>query len=334
MIGQYKTLIDSIIKDLPSKSQNVLVRRIGFGGEKETLEKIGKDYGITRERVRQIEKKAIEHLKNSPKFSKLEEPFVKIKSFIEINGGLKREDILEFNLASKPEEKPYLHFLLKLGNDFFYHPESEDLYSVWRTKEEAPKYAKILSEYLLNLMEKERKLYGKEKLLEIAVKEAPKILKVKIKREYANSYIEATKKIEENPFGEFGPAHWPEVTPKTIRDEAYLILKKEGRPMHFNDLAKAIEENLKKSVNPNTLHNELIKNEQFVLIGRGIYALREWGYEDGTVKDMIEKILDARGPLTKDEIMNEVKKVRLVKDSTIYLNLHNFKKNEEGKYVL
>lgn len=334
MIGQYKSLIDNIIKDLPQKSQDVLKRRIGFSGKKETLESIGQNYGITRERVRQIEKKAIEHLKNSPKFSKLNEPFVKLKSFIEINGGLKREDILELNLAAKPEEKPYLNFLLKIGDPFFYQPDSPDLYPLWKTKEEAPNYAKALSDYLVKLMEKERKLFGKEKLLEIAVKEASKILKIKIKREYANSYIEATKKIEENPLGEFGPSYWPEVTPKGVKDEALLVLKKEGRPMHFSDLAKTIEENLKKPVNPNTLHNELIKNENFVLIGRGIYALREWGYQDGTVKDMIEKILDAKGPLTKEEIMKEVKKVRIVKDSTIYLNLRHFKKNNEGKYTL
>lgn len=334
MIGQYKSLIDNIIKELPLKSQDVLKRRMGFLGEKETLESIGQNYGVTRERIRQIEKKAIEHLKKSPKFSKLHEPFVKLKSYIEINGGLKREDILELNFAAKPEEKPYLNFLLKLGDPFFYQPDSPELYPLWKTKEEAPNYAKVLCDYLVKLMEKERKLFGKEKLLEIAVKEAQKVLKIKIKREYANSYIEATKKIEENPFGELGPSYWPEVAPKGVRDEAYLVLKKEGRPMHFNDLAKTIEENLKKPVNPNTLHNELIKNEKFVLIGRGIYALREWGYEDGTVKDMIEKILDAKGPLTKEEIMDEVKKIRIVKDSTIYLNLRHFNKNKEGKYIL
>jgi DNA-directed RNA polymerase delta subunit len=334
MIGQYKTLIDNLLKDLPQKSQDVLSRRIGFNGKKETLEAIGKDYNITRERVRQIEKKAIETIKKSPKFSKVKEPILKIKSFIEINGGLKREDILELNLTKEKKEKPYLDFLLKIGDPFFYHPDSPELYSLWKTKNEAPDYAKILSDFLVKLMEKERKLFGKEELLEIAVKEAPKVLRMKIKREYANSYIEATKKIEENPFGLFGPSHWPEVTPKGVRDEAYLVLKKEGRPLHFNDLAKEIEKNLKKTVNPNTLHNELIKNSQFVLIGRGIYALREWGYEDGTVKDMIEKILDARGPLTKEEIIKEVKKIRMVKESTIYLNLGNFKKNKEGKYIL
>ncbi|MDD5552119.1 MAG: sigma factor-like helix-turn-helix DNA-binding protein [Candidatus Pacebacteria bacterium] len=333
-VEKYKNTIDGILKELPERSQDVLSRRIGFGGNKETLEKIGKNYNITRERVRQIENKAVEAIQRSKKYTNLKEPFLKVKNFIDLNGGLKKEDILEILLTPKPEERPYLYFLLKIGNPFFYQPDSPDLYSFWKTKDNAPDYAKIISDYLVKMMEKEKRLFNKEELIELSYKEAPGIIKIKIPKNYIASYIEVTKKIEENPFGEFGPAYWPEVTPKGIRDEAYLVLKKEGNPMHFGDLAKIIEENLQRPVNKNTLHNELIKNEKFVLVGRGIYALREWGYEDGTVRDIIEKILDARGSLEKNEILKEVQKRRLVKETTIILNLQYFNKDNKGRYVL
>lgn len=333
-IKEAKPTIDIIIKELPERSQSVLSRRLGFTGKKETLESIGQDYNITRERVRQIENKATQTIQNSSNYSKLKNPFLGVKKFIDINGGLKREDILELLLAPRPEQKPYLYFLLKIGNPFFYHPDSPDFYSLWKTRDDAPDYAKTISDYLFKRMEEEKRLFSKEEAIEISKKELPNTLKIKLPKDHIVSYIEVTKKIEENPFGELGPAHWPEVTPKGIRDEAYLVLKKEGSPMHFKDLAKIIEKHLQRPVNENTLHNELIKNKNFVLIGRGIYALREWGYNDGTVKDIIKQILKEKGPLTKDEITKEVLEHRSVKKTTILLNLQHFKKDKKGRYSL
>lgn len=45
----------SILDSLTEKEKSVIMRRIGFNGNKETLQEIGNAYGITRERVRQIE---------------------------------------------------------------------------------------------------------------------------------------------------------------------------------------------------------------------------------------------------------------------------------------
>ena len=88
---------------------------------------------------------------------------------------------------------------------------------------------------------------------------------------------------------------------------------------------------------PQTVHNELIKDPRFVLVGRGLYALKEWGYEEGQVKDVILKILkEARKPLPKEEILAGVLKQRMVKENTVLLNLNNkkyFLKTPEGKYI-
>jgi thioredoxin reductase len=121
-----------------------------------------------------------------------------------------------------------------------------------------------------------------------------------------------------------------------MRDFAYLAIRRHGSPMHFTEVAKAIQELFDREAHVATCHNELIKDKRFVLVGRGLYALSEWGYAAGVVKDVIREIIKKHGPLTKQEIVEKVLKERYVKENTISVNLQNpkfFKKNKEGKYV-
>ncbi len=54
-----------ILDDLSAKEKEVLVLRMGLdGGEEHTLENIGQRFGVTRERIRQIENNAIRRLRN------------------------------------------------------------------------------------------------------------------------------------------------------------------------------------------------------------------------------------------------------------------------------
>jgi DNA-directed RNA polymerase delta subunit len=120
-----------------------------------------------------------------------------------------------------------------------------------------------------------------------------------------------------------------------MRDYAFLVIRRHGSPIHFKEVAKLITELFKKKAHVATTHNELIKDPRFVLVGRGLYALAEWGYMSGVVKDVIRKVLEKNGPMTKDEIVDKVLKERYVKENTIMVNLQNpkyFKKNKEGKY--
>jgi hypothetical protein len=339
-IVECKKTVDGILKEMPDRTQEVLSRRFGIGKtnqnlvKPQTLEEVGKDFGITRERVRQIEERGLQSFQSSPKFSNLQKPLISLKRFIDGQGGLKREDILEETFAPDTMAKPYLLFILKIGNPFFFQPDSPSFYSLWKTKEDALNLADNIVNLLIRLMEKEKRVFKEEELLERGEIEIPKTLNIRLSEDYLISYIEATKKIEENPFGEYGPAWWPEIRPRGVRDRAYLVLKKEGRPLHFKELAKTIENQLQRPVQANTLHNELIKNEEFVLMGRGIYGLKEWGYKDGTVKDVIEEILRKEGGLSKEEILKEVEKQRMVKKSTILLNLQYFKKSKEDRYYV
>ena len=130
------------------------------------------------------------------------------------------------------------------------------------------------------------------------------------------------------------------VNPKNIRDKIYVILKENGKHMHFNEIAEAIKDSdfKRKDVTTQAIHNELIKDKRFVLIGRGIYALKEWGYEKGTVADIITEVLQEAGePLHRDEIVKRVLKSRFVKETTILLNLQGkpqFKRVAKATYSL
>ena len=119
--------------------------------------------------------------------------------------------------------------------------------------------------------------------------------------------------------------------------------KKKREPLHFRAIADLINATRfpdhvpPREAHPQTVHNELIKDGRFVLVGRGLYALSEWGYTTGVVKDVLRDILSKEGPLTRDEIIDRVRKERYVKDNTILVNLQDssvFKRDKEGRYAL
>ena len=141
------------------------------------------------------------------------------------------------------------------------------------------------------------------------------------------NFLSVSKEIKQGVFEKWGIHNWKEISPKGVREKAHLIIKENNEPLHFRDVAKLIDKHKlsKKKTHPQTVHNELIKDEKFVLVGRGTYALREWGYQRGTVKDVITEILsNSTKPLHQDEVVEKVLSVRNVKKTTIIINLNKF----------
>ena len=136
--------------------------------------------------------------------------------------------------------------------------------------------------------------------------------------------FQAAQEIEQNKFGYWGIYNSREIKPKTINDKIYLVLKNYGKPMHFSEIADKINHVSfdSKKANAATAHNELILDDKYILVGRGLYGLKEWGYSKGTVADVVEHILTAAGkPLTREEIIEKVLKQRVVKQATVNLAL-------------
>ncbi len=149
------------------------------------------------------------------------------------------------------------------------------------------------------------------------------------------TYLTSANALGQNNFGEWGLIAWPEITPRGVRDKAFLIMQRIKEPLHFTKVAEQINKAgfSDRVALPQTVHNELIKDERFVLVGRGTYALKEWGYQTGTVKDIIKAVLSENGPLNREQVVEAVLAKRLVKTGTIILNLGAFKKRADNRYV-
>jgi predicted Zn-ribbon and HTH transcriptional regulator len=137
----------------------------------------------------------------------------------------------------------------------------------------------------------------------------------------------------------WGLVEWPSVNPRNIRDKIFIILEQANKPLHFSEIAKSIQKSefKKRNVTTQAIHNELIKDPRFILVGRGIYAIESWGFSRGTVADIISNVLQkADHPLHRDEIIKEVLKNRQVKEATVILNLQSrpqFKRVAKATYT-
>ena len=152
--------------------------------------------------------------------------------------------------------------------------------------------------------------------------------------EVAKRWLTLSKGVKKNPLGEWGKSGASGVKARGIKDFAYLMMRKHGSPMHFREVAKAITNTFSKKCHTATCHNELIKDKRFVLVGRGMYALSEWGYKPGVVRDVIKEILKREGSMTKEDVVDKVLKERYLKKNTILVNLQNpkyFKKNKNKR---
>jgi hypothetical protein len=338
--SQAKSLnVESVVKDILStiereREREIIARRFGLFDRRETLEQIGELLGITRERVRQLEKAVITRLKSTgqdlPHIKEVERTLTnhltqmgKVARISDISARLSKEN--------SRTDQARVAFLANLSpniaviddNDHFFH-------AIGLAAEHTEKGIRDRVNKIIDAI----KVIGEPTDINAV---AEKVGNQDVK------HTEALAGISKNIAtlnGRWGLVKWPMVNPKNIRDKIYVILHDNDKPMHFNEIAEAIKgSNLRrKDVTTQAIHNELIKDPRFVLIGRGIYALKEWGYKKGTVADVIAEVLRKEGgPLHRDEIVRRVLKSRQFKETTILLNLQGkpqFKRVAKATYTL
>lgn len=328
--------INSLFEELNDKQTKVLVDRFGLkNGDGATLQEIGDDLGITRERVRQIEEWSLNKLRNKAKEG-AGDLLTLSKRHLSDLSGVRRDDhfigdvknLAGFNPKVKNLDQK-IRFVFWITETPFYQKEDEETYSFWYVDEDA-------KENFQNFVNKMLKFFQSN--------DKNVIINDKIYLHHCKDFndcnhLAISKQFGVNAFGDFGLKEWPEIEPKTIRDKIYLVLKKHGKPLHFETIADFISKwgISKKRAHIQTTHNELINDDRFVLVGRGIYGLREHGYEPGTVREVITSVLKKKGPLTPAEVVDAVNEKRYFKKNTILLNLQNrqyFKRTEDGRYTL
>lgn len=318
------------------REREIVARRFGLFDRKETLEQIGEMLGITRERVRQLEKSVVTRLSSAAEQGTI--PHIadfqaKTLELLKGSGDVARVSQIASHMSDTPnrEEQARIAFLSQLCPDLTTAQEDDHFYYSVGVK--ATFDEKALKNKVGHLINAIKQLGEPKTIEEVAAAAGSNDVK-------QTEALASISKHLATLNGRWGLIKWPMVNPKNIRDKIYVILKEHGKHLHFNEIAGAIKDSefKRKDVTTQAIHNELIKDKRFVLIGRGIYALKEWGYKKGTVADIITEVLkEANEPLHRDEIVKRVLKSRFVKETTILLNLQGkpqFKRVAKATYAL
>lgn len=330
-------VVKKLLASAPERAREVLTLRFGLGSTatRETLESIGERWGITRERVRQIEAAGIDAVRSGKAFKECASAFDELATYIESLGAVIPEDTLLAELAADEKSRNRIRFMLVVGSVFIRERETDEFYARWHVDQSTAKQVHGALSKLYSRLD-DAEVLSEADIINRFLEELKEVNEAYRNEEILKRWLSISKTISKNPLSEWGKAHSPAIRTKGIRDYAYLVIKQKGEPMHFSDVAKSITQMFSKKAHVATTHNELIKDSRFVLVGRGLYALSEWGYSPGVVRDVIRDAL-SKGPLTRDEVIDAVKKVRYVKDNTILVNLNDtkyFKRGKDGKYVL
>jgi DNA-directed RNA polymerase delta subunit len=333
-----KTSINDILSVIDQeREREIITRRFGLFERRETLEQIGELLGITRERVRQLEKAILIRLKIAADEGKI--PAVQnierlIVRDLSENGRVARVQNVASRLVDgtpSAETKAHIAFVAELSPKLIVINENDNYYhGVGIAENGDEKKVRSQIDTIVKTIKKHGEPIDIETLHDMLNYESPSQVRA----------LASLSKLLANLKDVWGLVKWPTVNPKNIRDKIYVILADNGKPMHFSDISKHIKDSefKRKDVTTQAIHNELIKDKRFVLIGRGIYALDSWGYSKGTVSDIITKVLKKAGePLHRDEIVKRVLKSRQVKETTILLNLQSkaeFKRVAKATYTL
>ena len=339
-----KTVV-SLVKNLSIRNRDIVSRRFGLkSGRKETHESIGKSYGITRELVMQIEEFSLGQLSKVVSADSEIAKYVSLsKELLNGAGGVMKESEL-FKAFSGSDKESVINsslvFILTLAGlpaqagGPVRLSENESYHSLWALDKNSAESFKDGVSSLVVALSKNQKPVSSAELIPFVQKNGISNLKD------TGVFLSISKELGKNVFDEVGLISWAEVKPKGVRDKAYLVLKKENKPKHFTEIAKLINSTgfSSRKANIQTVHNELIKDSRFVLVGRGLYGLSEWGYKAGTVKEVLMDVLkNSTKPLAKADLVAKVLNSRVVKENTILLNLQDskvFSKREDGTYVL
>lgn len=337
-----KAKLDNVIQSILStierpREADIITRRYGLDGERETLEQVGETLNITRERVRQIEKATLIRIKLSlddgknSLFNDVEMDIV--KSLHEMGRAAKVDDLaIKLTGDSSSKTCATLTLLAELSSKMLLTSENDRYYAaiILTSERDDRQIRKEIDGIVKTLRE-----HGKP----VTLDELYRLVGGNYEHPSEVGAIASISKQITSLRDMWGLTKWPSVNPRNIRDKIYVVLKENGQPMHFSEIARQVKsQNFhRNNVTEQAIHNELIKDDRFVLIGRGIYALAENGYKKGSITDVITELLRQNGPMYRDDIVREVLKSRQVRETTILLNLQSkpqFKRVAKNQYAL
>jgi hypothetical protein len=333
-------VLDSVLEmfqALTEKEQDIISKRFGFNNtEIVTLAELGDKYSITRERVRQIQVAAFKKLKKRIVNPVLTNFLAKAETFIEDKGGIITEaeyrEYIQVNYHDIADKFNELTFGLELSSKLVHEHNKVDFHPHFRLNSISFADVKKLNADVTKILQEEKKC--------ISIPDLETRLSIKGTEVFLRCFVKLDRRLVVDSLRQVSLLEWRDVNPRTLLDKISFVLNKEMEPLHFRDIAAKIvdQEFDAKKVSVHAVHNELINNPKFVLIGRGIYADKDWGYKEGTVSDVIASILEQKGPMQLYDLTQEVLQRRKVKAVTVQINLNSaktrFRKTKSGMYEL
>ncbi len=318
---------------LTKQQREVLTLRYGLNGRKRlVLQEIADEYSLTRERIRQIEVSALERLRRDDCIQLLAETIEHLEKTLYACGGIADEDsiCLSCSLATRVEKK-YIHLLLHISDTFHLSAKTDSMEPYWFTDAERNRAVGAVMDEMHDMFEKNSGLVVSEEELRDMFDDVAK--KHDGSLDCMNT-IKFSKKIKKNIRDQWGSKKNPEISLSRLAGYIHIVLREAGEPLHFNEIARRVIEIKGAPCNPGSCHNELVRSDDFTLVGRGLYTLKQAGYQSGSIYDVIIAAMKERGPMRKEEILRHISGQRQVKPESVILTLYKkkFKKNDDGTY--
>ncbi|MGC8981639.1 MAG: sigma factor-like helix-turn-helix DNA-binding protein [Minisyncoccia bacterium] len=342
----YKTFED-LLADLNEREVDIIKRRFGIEKDhRESLDKIGRAYNLTRERVRQIQNSLLNKLKIK---SSSNEFIKKIYREVETcigNIPIKREVYIfktfSNNYFLNEDDLKILRLFLVILPRYFYHKETK-IYHPFLSREEFFKGAlSILNNLHIAL---NKKIFNEEEFLNFLEDNIKKVFRVSADADELYELAKILKNLGKNPLNEIGSINHKRISPSSIIDKIYIIFKLEKRPMHFTEVYdklnkiaeiedELIHDRWRKNYSIQSVLNTLISNEKFVWHGRGIYGLKEDGYRDGKIIELMKKIVKKYNGIKKDKLFEILSKEKILSKNTFNVYIQKYFKKIDDKIYL
>ena len=336
-------IVNSLVSLLTDKEARVISSRFGLQGQQiRTLASLGLELGVTRERIRQIQSHAIKKMQRNAIHTDISKMHSEVMKFVIHHGGIVTEqemvDFLKLNFVDLATSSEELVLAVVLDERLIQEHNKVDFVPHFRLNSIKMSQVKKTCELALKILKKFNTEIEKDLIVSEIVKNTKDTYLHFNTPTILSSLVLDRRIVSINSM--FSLDSWRHINPRTLYDKIAYVLNDISEPMHFLDIVNSITSHHfdSKRVSLQAVHNELISNPAFVLIGRGIYALKAWGYKEGTVADVLESVLGKKGPLDLSQLTKEVLKLRKVKPITIQINLsskkNKFRKNREGLYEL
>ncbi len=345
----FKRIVEELLATLSEKSEKILIARFGLDGQKpKTLEAIGKEFGITRERVRQIEVASFQKLKKSEKSESVLKIFKKAVAVIENQGyflGVKGFEKKFFRGKVTLLQENRLKIILNSCQDFSYVKTTSKMNGFWYLQKEEvnPKIINNLHKCLLDYFKNIGEPVGLTKIVRDFEKadfcreeEYNFLFNKGLTKNIIKTILQNSKLIEANILDEWGLASWKLIKANGLKERSYLIFKKYQKPLHFRELTELINKHFtsQRVALPETVCNVVIYFDDFVAVESGIYAPSEWKIFDEELKNEIVLFLENKNKkagknifVDRDEIIKYIREKRGDDIKTFVIQANLFDKN-------